>query len=152
MICITSDPKTVEHIRDANDIEIIYHDLQQYDSLYDRITVLGLELERLLIDRLLVWTDTPCNSVVLIWEKLDSNFLDVYRYTKDFRGDEVLVKDSNSVNWIAGNPRAIIKWAASVSKLIDVLPQRTIYPRTDNTRKFIWWAMRLNLKLYILPK
>lgn len=151
MLCITADPKTIEQIPISDKIEIIYHDLQKYD-LYDRITLLGLELEKLIIDRGLIWTDNYPPSILLVWEKLDFDFEIVSNYTKDFRGDEVLVKDANSVNWIAGNHRAIIKWAACMSKLRDMLPQRTIYPRTDNTRKLLWWAMRLNLKLYMLPK
>lgn len=152
MLCITLDPKTVEHIPVFNDIEIIYYNLEQYGNIYDKITALGLELEKLIIDRGLIWTDNYPPSILFIWEKLDSDFDKILKYTKDFRGDEVLVKDPNSVNWIAGNHRAIIKWAASMSKLKDMLPQRTIHPRNDDTRKLVWWAMRLNLKLYILPK
>lgn len=151
MLCITADPKTIEHIPKSHNVEIIYHDLEKYD-FYDRITLLGLELERLLIDRSLIWSTNPCTSVLFIWEKLDSNFDDISKHIKDFRGDELLIKDTESVNWVLGSPRAIIKWAASMSKLRDILPQRTIFPRIDNTRKLIWWAMRLELKLYILPR
>ena len=151
MLCITADPKTVEHIPNSHNVEIIYHDLEGHD-FYDKITLLGIELERLIIDRTLIWSSNPCNNILFIWEKLDSDFDRITSYVKDFRGDEILIKDSFSVNWMLGNPRAIIKWAASMSKLKGLLPQRTIYPRTDNTRKLIWWAMRLDLKLYVLPK
>lgn len=151
MLCLTADPNTAQQLSGLTDVEIIYHDLQNHD-FYDRITLLGLELEKILLDRSLIWSNNYCNKILFIWEKLDIDFNELSKHLIDFRGDEVLIKDTISVNWIVGNPRAIIKWAASISKLRDILPQRTIYPRTDNTRKLIWWAMRLNLKLYILPK
>lgn len=139
-------------IQPSNDIEIINILPDPSLSFIDRISLAGIEIEKILIDQGRIWTNNPKYHAALIIWKQDSaeNVALLFDYIKDLRGEEIVVNTLNTgkeQSWIVGHPRAIVKWAASIFKIWNFKARTLDDPNQHWTARFLWWAHRLNLKL-----
>ena len=152
LCCQIVDNANENLIESRNDMEIINILPDPRLSFIDKISMAGIEIEKVLIDCGGVWTDNPRYHAALIIWKQDSqeNLSLLFDYIKDTRGEDIVVNtlDTNKEQlWVAGHPRAVVKWAASIFKIWN-FNARTLSDRNQHwTARLLWWAHRLNLKL-----
>jgi hypothetical protein len=130
----------------VDDVEVFPVDFT--NDLYTDLSKIGLELEKILLDRKLLWNNKPVPGVLIIWDGLDVEIKELIDITKDFRGDEMMLPDRSVINYAVGHPRAIIKWTASLHKIKTLGKLRSVMDEDSVYKKIAWWASRLELRLY----
>lgn len=147
MFCFVNK-KLVSLTESVNDIEVFPIDFT--DDLYMDLSKIGLELERILLDRKLLWNNKPVPKVLIIWAGLDIDIQKLMDMSLDFRGDEIMLPDSDVIKYAIGHPRAIIKWTACLYKIKHLPRLRSVMGNDNVYNRIVWWASRLELRLYRL--
>jgi hypothetical protein len=164
MLCYIINKKSLgRDVKPDPRLEILHVPWQ--DNLFATLSYMSLDLERLLLERSLLYTDTPPPKIFVLWEDFRHDLYDIIEYTKDFRADELVTSydKDRKIDWMAGNARAMTKWAGSLFKLRTKKPIRydsfnnfiSIENSNDKdmaNEKLTWWAYRLDLKLYHYTK
>ena len=154
MIYISTNNVDIESNFASGTVNNIYiMDTATCNNVYQEISTLGIALEKLLLEKNLVWSDSYCNSAILVWKNSKTNFNEISKYVNSFRGDELLIEDLNNIPWLAGHPRALIKVASTIFKINNLYPKRTTQMTSFDIMesRLVWWIQRNNLKLYTLP-
>lgn len=135
-------------------------------AIYDRVHEAGMVLQDLIDDRHEWYLDrSVMDPVVIAWQPYDTGLLPQALRLSPLRGDELVVPtlDSRqSISWMMGHPRAVLLWSLTVRNLRrfgDVWPADAVRnlnsPEKNITfsdeSKMVWWAQRLNLRVYGLP-
>lgn len=147
MFCFVNK-KLIPLIDSIDDVEVFPIDFT--DDLYMDLSKIGLMLEKILLDRKLIWNNKPVPGVLVLWDNLDIEITKLISMSKDFRGDEIMLPDNDIIKYAVGHPRAIIKWTASLHKIKHLPKLRSIRDKNDIYSKMFWWASRLELRLYKL--
>jgi len=116
------------------------------DQLHTKLLRCGLILEEYLLIN-------PVSKAVIVWKT--RHFVDAADFADlpNFRPDEILFHDLNiesQLSWAAGHPHALIKWAATCRDLeyLDFIPWPQYGEASSDTADLVWWAQRINLKVY----
>lgn len=155
MICISADHVDIGSNFATGMFDNIYTmNTANCRNVYEEISTLGIALEELLLEKDLVWSNSCCNSAILVWKNSKTNFNEISKYVSNFRGDEIFIEDLNNIPWIAGNPRALIKVASTIFKINNLYPERSVNAGSSYDvieHRLIWWIQRNNIKLYTVP-
>ena len=126
----------------------------QSDSLTKRIRDAGHALQdRLGLDGYFWNNDAESNTLACIWPPYSVDGLPcaLDKYC-DMRGDEIVFQSLDStqhISWAFGHARGFLHWSLTVlhaEKIVDQWPQ--LYDQKSETAVLIWWAQRINLKVY----
>jgi hypothetical protein len=145
-----TDVGTLEDWVRYNHNPVTRYDIDINGNIYRELSLLGLEIEKSLIEKPYIWTSKPLTKILIAWGSIDDKlYKRICDLTKDFRADELLL-DVYNISWIAGHPRALAKWAASIFKLENIHPSRSLHVPAQYIDKLIWWADRLELKVHFI--
>lgn len=149
-------PNGIEVPYDLSDSDVVRVSTQETDNNFTIIARCGIALEEHLLKdgRTLMYSeDVRYPLASIIWKTPSEEFIDEsLSWIQNIRGDELLFpslhfeKDSA---WVAGNPRAIIKWAANCVNLNmpDIKPAHRFNSKIDQ-QWLVWLAHRIGLKVY----
>lgn len=149
-------PNGVEVPYDLSDSDVVRVSTQETDNNFTIIARCGIALEEYMLKdgRTVLYSDTvKYPMAAIIWKTPIGDFIDEsLPWIQQIRGDELLFpslhfeKDST---WAAGNPRALIKWAANCVNLNmpDIAPAYRFANKVDQMW-LVWLAHRIGLKVY----
>ena len=117
------------------------------DSLATKIAKLGLALEEHL-------SYNVSNQAMLLWSRYDLVKIDsVISQLRDFSRDQIsfpTLDIQQSAGWTAGHSIALTRWAAVCRQAdhMDLIPWPHRITKRDTTANLVWWAQRINLRVY----
>lgn len=132
-------------------------------TAYDRVHTAGMALQD--------WADhrhewyargSGIGPVAMVFRPGDLDILPRAISLPPLRGDELVIPTLDSrkaVPWVMGHPRAMLLWSLTVRNLSDMgdvwpadavrnlnSPERNI--QFSEESKMVWWAQRMNLRVY----
>lgn len=128
-------------------VRLLAMDRQAKPDLIGYIRHCGLRIESKLSE-----VDFRSDTVTICWYPDHLRTIS-FDHKTDLRGDELIFHHLNvtqPIGWVTGHPRSILKWAATLTDchtLDDYWPSKTRISMFD-TGILVWWAQRINLKVY----
>jgi hypothetical protein len=149
-------PNNVETSYDLGNDDIIKVNINASDNTFITIAKCGLALEEYLLKdgKHTLYSDpTRYTLAGIIWKTPTDNFVDESMpWLQNIRGDELLFPSLDhryDSSWVAGNTKALIKWAAScVSLNVPEINPAYRYANKSDQIWLAWLAHRIGLKVY----
>jgi hypothetical protein len=149
-------PSNVEVPYDLSNDDVVRVDTRDTDTIFTVIARCGIAIEEFLLrngKHTLYAEPDKYPLSVIIWKTPVDEFVDTDTpWIQSIRGDELVfpsLHHNYNSSWVAGNPRSIIKWAASCVDLNipDITPSHRF---TDGSPQIwiAWLAHRIGLKVY----
>lgn len=120
--------------------------LRQSDTVYTQVTKLGLALEDYMLTHMVT-------NAALVWATRYYVDPTVFVNLPTFRTDEIMFPNLATelkVGWAAGHANALIKWAATCrdAAALEFKPWPQLVEISSSTANLVWWAQRINLRVY----
>ena len=145
-------------IENRYDLDVIQIETNDMDHLRC-IAEMSLHLQRNLDELNFFWTSAEAKTVCMfMWAPYNMHNIDRIGHDLTVRGDEIIfptIDTRENVSWAVGHPRALLNWGLTLPYAGTVADPYPRQPRIrlaggelSNTARLIWWAQRINLRVY----
>ena len=117
------------------------------DSIGTKVAKLGLAIEEHLLTAV-------SDKTLIMWSRYDLAAADtVIDSLHGFHRDQIVFPTldmQQTAGWAAGHSVALTRWAAACREAdhMDLIPWPHHMTKRDTTANLIWWAQRINLRVY----
>ena len=127
-------------------------------TLFGLVQDLGEAVDRDHHDNFFWKQDESNTRIMLVWPPYDITNIAGCSEIESLRADELLFPSldiAEHLCWVAGHPRAMLHWVSTLHHSMAVTDPHPGFHRANasnrrisETASMVWWAQRINLKVY----